>query len=30
MHVDFVRMNSRESLDVSLSSFLANRSASIK
>jgi uncharacterized protein (DUF58 family) len=30
MHVDFTRMNSGESLDVSLSSFLATRSASIK
>ena len=30
MHVDFTRMNSGESLDVSLSNFLATRSASIK
>lgn len=30
MHIDFVRMNSGESLDVSLSGFLANRAASIK
>src|SRR3954468_2377477 len=30
MHVDFSRMNSGEPLDVSLSSFLATRSASIK
>jgi uncharacterized protein (DUF58 family) len=30
MHIDFVRMNSGESLDVSLSSFLATRAASIK
>src|SRR3954466_11910450 len=30
MHVDFTRMNSGESLDVALSSFLATRSASIK
>jgi uncharacterized protein (DUF58 family) len=30
MHIDFTRMNSGESLDVSLSSFLATRSASIK
>ena len=30
MHVDFQRMNSGESLDVALSSFLATRSASIK
>jgi len=30
MHIDFTRMNSGESLDVTLSSFLATRSASIK
>jgi uncharacterized protein (DUF58 family) len=30
MHIDFVRMNSGESLDVALSGFLANRAASIK
>jgi hypothetical protein len=30
MHVDFVRMNSGEGLDVALSGFLANRAASIK
>ncbi len=30
MHVDFVRMNSGESLDVTLSAFLANRAASMK
>ena len=30
MHVDFTRMNSGESLDVALSSFLATRSASMK
>jgi uncharacterized protein (DUF58 family) len=30
MHIDFTRMNSGEALDVSLSSFLATRSASIK
>ena len=30
MHIDFTRMNSGEPLDVSLSSFLATRSASIK
>jgi uncharacterized protein (DUF58 family) len=30
MHIDFTRMNSGESLDVSLSSFLATRAASIK
>jgi len=30
MHIDFVRMNSAEALDVALSGFLANRSASIK
>ena len=30
MHIDFVRMNSGEALDVSLSSFLATRAASIK
>jgi uncharacterized protein (DUF58 family) len=30
MHIDFVRMNSGEPLDVSLSGFLATRSASIK
>jgi uncharacterized protein (DUF58 family) len=30
MHIDFVRMNSGESLDVSLTGFLATRAASIK
>ena len=30
MHIDFVRMNSGEALDVTLSGFLAARSASIK
>jgi uncharacterized protein (DUF58 family) len=30
MHIDFTRMNSGESLDISLSAFLATRSASIK
>ena len=30
MHVDFVRMNSSEPLDVTLSGFLATRSASMK
>ena len=30
MNIDFVRMNTGQTLDVSLSSFLANRSASIK
>src|SRR5687768_8432445 len=30
MHVDFTRMNTGDSLDVALSSFLATRSASIK
>ena len=30
MNIDFVRMNSGESLDVSLSGFLANRAASMK
>jgi hypothetical protein len=30
MHIDFTRMNTGEPLDVSLSSFLATRSASIK
>jgi hypothetical protein len=30
MHIDFVRMNTGEPLDVSLSGFLATRSASIK
>ena len=30
MRIDFTRMNSGESLDVSLSGFLANRAASIK
>ena len=30
MHIDFVRMNSGEPLDVSLSGFLATRSASMK
>ncbi|MGH7214045.1 MAG: DUF58 domain-containing protein [Tepidisphaeraceae bacterium] len=30
MHIDFTRMNSSEPLDVSLSGFLATRSASIK
>jgi uncharacterized protein (DUF58 family) len=30
MHIDFVRMNSREPLDVALSGFLATRAASIK
>src|SRR6185369_798642 len=30
MHIDFTRMNSGETLDVTLSSFLATRSASIK
>jgi hypothetical protein len=30
MHIDLNRMNSGESLDVSLSSFLATRSASMK
>jgi uncharacterized protein (DUF58 family) len=30
MHIDFTRMNSGEPLDVTLSSFLATRSASIK
>ena len=30
MHIDFTRMNSGESLDVSLSGFLATRAASIK
>lgn len=30
MHIDFVRMNSGESLDVALSGFLATRAASIK
>jgi uncharacterized protein (DUF58 family) len=30
MHVDFARMNSGEPLDVALSGFLANRSASMK
>ena len=30
MHIDFTRMNSSESLDVTLSSFLATRSASMK
>lgn len=30
MHIDFTRMNSGESLDITLSGFLANRSASIK
>lgn len=30
MHIDFVRLNSGESLDVTLSAFLAGRSASIK
>ena len=30
MRIDFTRMNSGESLDVSLSAFLANRAASIK
>jgi uncharacterized protein (DUF58 family) len=30
MHVDFVRMNTGETLDVSLSGFLATRAASIK
>jgi hypothetical protein len=30
MHIDFTRMNSGEPLDVSLSSFLATRSASMK
>src|SRR4051812_18319111 len=30
MHIDFVRMNSGEALDVSLSNFLATRSATIK
>ena len=30
MHIDFVRLNSGESLDVTLSAFLAGRSASMK
>ncbi|HEV2296419.1 MAG TPA: DUF58 domain-containing protein [Tepidisphaeraceae bacterium] len=30
MHIDFQRMNSGDSLDVALSNFLANRSASMK
>jgi hypothetical protein len=30
MNIDFVRMNSGDMLDVSLSGFLANRAASIK
>jgi len=30
MHIDFTRMNSSEALDVSLSSFLATRAASMK
>lgn len=30
MHIDFVRMNTGEPLDVTLSGFLANRSASMK
>ena len=30
MHIDFTRMNTGEPLDVSLSGFLANRSASMK
>ncbi len=30
MHVDFTRMNSGESLDVSLSNFLAARAATMK
>ncbi|MDB5304534.1 MAG: hypothetical protein JWM97_2083, partial [Phycisphaerales bacterium] len=30
MHIDFTRMNSGDPLDVSLSGFLATRSASIK
>ncbi len=30
MHIDFVRMNTSESLDVTLSGFLATRAASIK
>jgi len=30
MHIDFVRMNSSDPLDVSLSGFLATRAASIK
>jgi hypothetical protein len=30
MHIDFTRMNTAEPLDVSLSGFLATRSASIK
>ena len=30
MHIDFVRMNSGDALDVALSNFLATRSASIK
>ena len=30
MHIDFTRMNSGEPLDVSLSEFLATRSASMK
>jgi uncharacterized protein (DUF58 family) len=30
MHIDFVRMNSADSLDVSLTGFLATRAASIK
>src|SRR5689334_24067126 len=30
MHIDFVRMNSGDSLDVALSNFLATRAASMK
>ena len=30
MHIDFTRMNSGDSLDVTLSGFLATRSASMK
>ena len=30
MHIDFVRMNSGDSLDIALSGFLATRAASIK
>ena len=30
MHIDFVRMNSGENLDVTLSGFLANRAATMK